>query len=598
MSLTRFLIIYLLSFFILSGCIPFISGQTNFGDTMEMQTANTVNTVRQLEIQGNYHAAAQKYLQIVVETNNPIAQQSYQLSAIEAFFKANMPNEAKTEFSKINAPQSFYSLGNLKAKYQFLQAKMALVDGNLVQAKNYFNTIDFAKLMSPNLKIKYKQIQAQIFLAENKLLKAINEWNIADKLAGTDTFLIRENHRNLWRNLSLQPVAELETITTTDKTIRGWISLALLNKVVSIKHLPTSINHWKLRFSNHVAKKYIVPEFIANIPVSLNKPQQIALLLPLTGKYGDRSRIIQNGFFIVSEMNENTNFIPTIKIFDTNSDNILQEYQKAVEADVDFIVGPLEKEAIQVLVKNTKQLPVPTLVLNHLKTDVDVGNLYQFALSPEDEIKIIVERAWMDGHRTAVAFVPDANWGNDVLNTFITAWKAKGGKIISQYSYDAEFEKNIPINLRKIKNVEAVDMIFMLAFPSAAIKIRPLFKYKWKNIPIYSTSHIYAGVIDTKRDAKLTGIRFADMPWILKLAGEAKKWQRSLKNSWSDEMKKYKRLFAFGIDAYNLLSFLKELNEYNWQGQTGSLVIDDKGLIHRNQLYWAEFIQGEAQLLE
>jgi len=95
---------------------------------------------------------------------------------------------------------------------------------------------------------------------------------------------------------------------------------------------------------------------------------------------------------------------------------------------------------------------------------------------------------------------------------------------------------------------------------------------------------------------------FVDMPWIVSPDDYAKQLQTSLKQSFPDihDTVQLKRLYAFGVDAYQLLSQLRQENVQPFtqtQGQTGELVMDNIGAIHRQKLRWAKFVNGVPQLL-
>jgi outer membrane PBP1 activator LpoA protein len=242
-----------------------------------------------------------------------------------------------------------------------------------------------------------------------------------------------------------------------------------------------------------------------------------------------------------------------------------------------------------VLANSQPQLPVPTLALNHLETSVITGNLYQFSLSPEDEAKEVAIRAWEDGHRTAMVLAPEGKWGKRVARAFVMAWEEQGGNVISQDSYGDYFKTSIPNTLQRVKKA---DMVYMLSFTKYARQISTLFLKYMKNVPIYGTCHLYTGTPNPRSDAKLNGVIFVDMPWVLAPNEEVVQWQRRLKN------KKYKRLFALGVDAYTLLSRLQQLSQYEWPAQTGHLFVNNRGVIHRDKLRWAHFVDGKPQLFE
>jgi outer membrane PBP1 activator LpoA protein len=91
---------------------------------------------------------------------------------------------------------------------------------------------------------------------------------------------------------------------------------------------------------------------------------------------------------------------------------------------------------------------------------------------------------------------------------------------------------------------------------------------------------------------QLEGVIFADMPWILAPDEKAAQAQAALSGHMN------KQLYALGVDAYYLLPRLQQLSSYQWQGQTGHLSVNNRGIIHRDQLSWARFVNGKPQLLD
>jgi hypothetical protein len=62
----------------------------------------------------------------------------------------------------------------------------------------------------------------------------------------------------------------------------------------------------------------------------------------------------------------------------------------------------------------------------------------------------------------------------------------------------------------------------------------------------------------------------------------------------------YKRLYAFGIDAYRLIPQLAELSlqpTQQYEGKTGYIKIDAEGRAHR-RLVWARFLDGKPELMD
>ena len=119
------------------------------------------------------------------------------------------------------------------------------------------------------------------------------------------------------------------------------------------------------------------------------------------------------------------------------------------------------------------------------------------------------------------------------------------------------------------------------------------------NLPIYSTSHIFTGIVDAAKDIDLNDVVFVDMPWILNTERQLSIIQDALNRNWSQEKSQYRRLYALGIDAYNLIPDIYRLNlEENsfFLGETGRLIIGPTNIVERN-LRKAKFLEGKPVLL-
>ena len=554
---------------------------------------------KQLEMQGSYLESAQEYLRIAAQMRPP-TQQGYQLSAVKAFLQANKLTEAKTELAQLDIKQSY----GLEIPIELVRIRIDLAENQVEQASQRLAGIDPQTLPLP-LQLEYKQLYAQIKLAQGDTLEAIRQWTAVDKLAQADPHLLKRNHQQLWRALLSYPLNGLKQAEQVPGDIfSGWLALALLVNTTPQNYLLPALNNWQLRFPNHPANQDIIPTLLVPPANQLpNQPQQqlkqVALLLPLSGKFGDSAEAVKNGFITAAEADNLVNR-PQISIHDVNPDNLLESYDKAVKAGAEFIVGPLEKSDLEIIANNKKpQLPVPTLGLNHLETPIVTGNLYQFSLSPEDEAQIVASRAAQDGYRAALVLVPEGDWGNRLLIAFQTEWEKQGGKVVSEQNYGNNFEVAVT-QLRQELN--RGDMLFLVAFPQLARQILPLLTVdSEQHLPIYSTSHIYAKTPDPQRDKDLSGVKFVDMPWILVPDNKAKQLQSTLQPDWpSEKIEKLSRLQALGVDAYEILSQLRSLNPpipFQRAGQTGHLFLSQDGKIHRDQLQWAHFVEGVPQLL-
>jgi outer membrane PBP1 activator LpoA protein len=355
-----------------------------------------------------------------------------------------------------------------------------------------------------------------------------------------------------------------------------------------------------LNMNTHV-KKYIlwlIAMAIALCAFSAKaQPKHLALLLPLSGHQAEIGAAILNGFLAAHYSQHLADF--DIDILDTQiaQGDIHSVYQKAVDQGADFIVGPLDKQEVSTL-SQTHEATLPVLALNYIPESPITENIfYQFGLSPTDEAQQVAEKAWQEGYRSVRIITPEGTWGQNIAETFKQRWTSLGGKIAGNLS----LSKNTPLSAQiqkllpaKYKNVTPsgprTDMIFLVVTPDIARQVVPLIKfYSASNTPIYATSFIYSGIA-TRADHDLDGVRFNDIPWVL---DKPNALQRELGKLWPKNFEMNTRLFALGIDAYQIVTHLETLGKNTLPGETGQLSMDEQHRIIR-QLPWAQFRGGKA----
>lgn len=298
---------------------------------------------------------------------------------------------------------------------------------------------------------------------------------------------------------------------------------------------------------------------------------------------------------------------------------------RARERGAQAVIGPLEKERVAELTRSGEP-PVPTLALNTAGPTPGRGNpqtLYQLALDPEDEARQAARRAVAEGHLRAIVLVPRGEWGGRILHAFSDELEGLGGLVLDQAAYapsasdySAPIRRLLQIDrsqaryrrLRRVLGIDIkfqprrrqdVEFVFLAAFPRQGRLIVPqLDFFHAADLPVYATSHIYAGTPDPERDRDLAGVRFCDIPWLIAPAADETLYPR-LVELWPERMKRYARLFALGIDAYRIqpyAAWMRTHGEPPWPGLTGALRMDPDGRMHR-QLAWARFVRGEPQPL-
>jgi hypothetical protein len=353
----------------------------------------------------------------------------------------------------------------------------------------------------------------------------------------------------------------------------------------------------------------------------------IAVLLPLSGKLKTASEAIQNGFISAYYQDKNRgltgNVEPIIRFYDSGEAdaNFIQVYQQAILDGARTVVGSLDKSMVNRLSQEAG-LEVPILTLNYTENPLsNASNLYQFGLLPEDEARQAAELATRQHKLRAAVLVPNSEWGQRIASAFNQRYRELGGEVLVNQLYAADKDDySWPIrrmfNLNEsndrrhsIENLlgtevkfvprrrQDVDMIFLAATPRAARSIMPAFRFHHAGgLPVYASSHVYAGHIDARADLDLNGLIFCDLPWNLTTENPLRK---VFMQDWP-EQKNYTRFFALGIDAYHLvqnMAYLSKNNYASFSGETGNIHLGANNRLRR-ELVWAQFRRGVPVYLD
>ncbi|EKD77785.1 MAG: hypothetical protein ACD_42C00175G0003 [uncultured bacterium] len=354
-------------------------------------------------------------------------------------------------------------------------------------------------------------------------------------------------------------------------------------------------------------------------------PRNIALLLPQSGSLAPYASAIRNGFFTAYYYEKNHSSIaPTIAVYNTAGKNIQDVVQTAIKQGADFVVGPLDKSDVMQLA-NTKASVVPILALNTTPSAQRIDNdlLFEFGLSPTDEAQQAAMRAQQDHHKNVVILAPNSVFGQRLVNAFTQEWTRLGGTVVATQYYGsvATLSKNVATvlqinnayqNERELKNMfrenmrfipqrrNDFDSIFLVASPGAAQQIQPLLQFYFAgNIPIYATSQIYPS-ISVGGNNDLNGIIFCDMPWVLapnQMPAYQRNIQQRIQSLWPDNYNHFAKFYAMGVDAFYLTLQLKQMqSQMGVSGATGTLYLTPQHYVYR-QLVWAQFQNGQPQLI-
>ena len=620
--LNNILTAVLLVFALASGCAS--TGNTTPARTTKSTTATVrLQDAQDLEKRGKYLDAGLAYAQLANRANAP-EKQDLQFKATEVFLRGNYTQQADQTLADIDTRG--LNAGYAERK-QLLLAQAEITRGKRERAVAILDalarsaTLDATRIAVHNTKI-------QIHIQSNALIDAARERVALDALLRDDAAR-RANQNLIYQNLVDAPESLLvRAKPTTADTFGGWVELALITK--SAQQQPAEaarlMNEWKARYPHHAGAQIVGDRFAARSAERVTVPQRLALLLPQQGNFAKAAEAVRDGFLAAYYAQPQDGFRPTVQFYDsgTNANDISGAYQRALRDGAQFIVGPLDKTAVNVLAQGNR-LSVPTLALNYAERNDAVNNLFQFGLSPEDEAAQTAERAWLDGHGRAAALIPEGAFGERLLVAFRERWLQLGGELVDTQIYSTK-DNDISPPIKKLLDIDQseqrrtalrtvlgydikysprrrqdVDFVFVAAMPRHARMIRPQLNFHQANdLPVYSTSHVFSGFVNTRTDHDIDNVTFGDMPWVLPKARRNTALNATISQLWPQQVENYMRLYAFGIDAFNLIPNLNALAEQHTlqhPGETGNLFMDDARRIQR-RLQWAEFKNGAPKLLE
>lgn len=429
----------------------------------------------------------------------------------------------------------------------------------------------------------------------------------------------------LWTHLqrmngeTLQDLAQREN----QAALRGWLELALISNVVLGRPelFTQRLEEWRIRWPRHLAQEFMPAEISLLAELSQQQVRHLGVFLPESGPLNEPAQVLRDAL-IARQLDDLQRGYPAPKLtfYDTQAGLTLDElYQQAQADGAEVIVGPFAKADVSLLELRSR-LPLPTLALNYGNAaSFTNSSLYQFGLSSENEAEQVAIKAWQSGLRRALTLTPDNAWGKRVQESFVQAWQELGGEVTYAREYGGDL--NLDQALRELLEVqlsqqrhqrltrllgqrphfsprprEDSDFLFLHAEPATARQVKPALSFLMAgDLPVLATASVYNGVNNPTQDRDLNGIAFCDIPWYL---GKGDNLEAKLRQTWPDNMVRYGRIYAMGVDAYLLaqrLPFLDALPASRMDGATGRLSQQQRRI--KRELEWANFVQGRIEPL-
>lgn len=431
---------------------------------------------------------------------------------------------------------------------------------------------------------------------------------------------IIDNQERIWNGLARPESLAAAATPTGDTIVDGWLALAPVTRQSGdAAQLRAALSGWLQRYPSHPATSGILAERLAVSRGPGARAGRIALLLPLTGERRIQGIPVLEGIF-AAHLESSGADDTIIQVYDTAAVSSIESYRTAQIEGADFIIGPLTADEVRDVQQQAGFLPTLALNVSSAEQAAPMTNFFQYALSSDDEIEAIATRAIAAGHTTAVALHASDDRGYRLMRSFSAAFEARGGRVIDSAAYVGEGQdlsgridtllnlnrsdqrhERLQNDLGRLIEFEPrrradIDMIFMQVTPPIARLLVPLLEGKGAgDIPTYATSELYDPARTTS-DPDLDGVEFPELPMLIDPVGEARTAADLLAEFSSPSASQFKRLFAFGFDAYLLAQAIYAGDSASWPiaGATGELYLGENGRIRRI-LPFAEFSGGRPR---
>ncbi len=490
-------------------------------------------------------------------------------------------------------------------KQEFVKQRAANVLQKFIFNKNW--------QLADNQWTRYHQIRAKLFEQNEDYFNAAREWVAYSHYQTPETQ--QAISQQIWNDLnqySQQDIVKLKT-AAEESELQGWLFVASKMKtdLNAPFKLQETLRSWFAGNPTHPIALNTPEEVQKILDLERLHPQNIALLLPLTGKYEKPSNVIRDGF--IQAMTNDSELDPSTKltIIDTNAESMADIYNSLTLEQVDFVVGPLVKDNIEEFQQLNNDV-IPMLALNFPDEISEQANTCYLTLSPEQEVEQAAKHLYEEGFKYPLVLAPQGALGERINEAFNQQWRQLSSTpaAVTYFGSRNELQTNIKqafglINsqqrINQIKQLSGMDLeseqrsrrdidsVYIVATRSELTLLKPFIEVAINPDAtppkLFSNSRSNNGIAREYQD--VSGIVFSDIPMLL---NDDESFNKEFNSLWPNSTNGDKRLHALGMDSYSLIHYLpvmKLVHNYKVEGKTGQLTINDQCIVQR-KLAWAE----------
>jgi len=563
---------------------------------------------------GNYADAARLWQSSAVSATAEEAD-VLRISAANAWLLAGEPERAESLLRWINEPEL---PPDERARLDLVKADLALRSGNHPEAARLLRKAQAD--VPAGSRARFEGLQAQLATAvevESSIdLDQIHD--MADRMSAYDPVAALA----LLKAMQPIPSRELRALGNRPRAnpdLDPWLDLALVirQNLVDANQLEPAVMEWKVRHANHYLAVEDALDLWLNYRQDFKGPAKVAVLLPSSGRLQAAAEALRDG--MVSAFLDNPG---TSEIFFVDSgsdpDSIPGAYFEARDLGADYIIGPLQTEAISSLLQ-LSDLRTPVLALNDIAEgfSAPLGLEHQIngiSLSQDAEVRATAKAMAEAGFSRAMVIAPESEWGERVVTVFSEQFLQGDRQIVVsgrflEYENDhsAVLERLLQLDQSKSRKQQLestlqlqleyepvrrddVDVIFLAANTTQGRLIRPQLRFhNAGDIPVFASARIFSGLPDPSRDQDLNGVRFPAAPLQIRYAGMRKEPGMPGQKAGGSTP-----LYALGRDAWNILPWIELMRsdeDFHFPGQSGSYSAGPLATLQREP-GWAVFANG------
>ncbi len=591
--------VFIVAALVISGCASSPESPTPRDDTREQVDSVTAPAVR-----SGYDWVAQ-----AAATTRPYEQHEYLVNAAAAFLDTEQAPHAGAVLTQVDVRQLRPTHAAL---YRLQQARFHGAMGRWQQVLDLTDDLE-RQFSQRHYRAQTLRLRYQAYSGGDQPLSA------SLTLMQLQRYDSDVSDAQIWQYLSRVTLASLEAHRGGgDEITRGWLQLALrLHQAARQSAVPAqALASWQRSFPEHPAADLVAAmqqriEFTAT-------PQNIAILLPLSGQFAAQGHAVRNGILAAyrGEMRANLHF------FDTATASMEAIHNSLIEREIELVIGPLDRDALENF-SSYSVGPWHQLWLNQgdgVAEDVISRSAF-FALDLASEVDAALSFLAQKGHRNVLLLGPDTARGRQMSQAFTQAWNQRFGPdsvrtgfyssstdmadvvrdslqvSASQNRIDA-LERSLQQRLQneelhhEFRSRQDIDAIYLLGDAQQARLLRPFIDVNLSafgsRIPMYANSAVHQEQ-QSRGENDLEGIYFSDAPWLIHTQRDAQ-LKQTLAQAMTPWNLSQQRLVAMGFDAMELalrLPLVLELPGYRHAGLTGQLRISNHAVIR--ELDWATF---------